>query len=142
MDIVARYRAYADAFEETYLDDDWSRLAPFFTENACYSPGQQSASGRDATLDLLKRGIDGFDRRMDSREVEFFNHTAQGNEVHVDWRATYRKSGLPELSFGAREIAVFEGDRIAELREVWEPAVEAQLQAWMMEHADKLQDNG
>ena len=33
MGIADRYQAYADAFEESYVDDDWSRIEPFFTED-------------------------------------------------------------------------------------------------------------
>ena len=138
MDIVERYRAYADAFEETFADDDWSRLESFFTEDASYSPGRQSASGRDAVFALLKKGIDDFDRRMDTREVEFLKVASQGDEVHVDWKASYTRAGLPDLSFSGREIARFAGDRIAELRNEWEPEVIERLQAWMAAHADKL----
>ena len=36
MSIVDRYQAYADAFEESFEDDSWSRLEEFFTEDAVY----------------------------------------------------------------------------------------------------------
>ncbi len=36
MSILERYQAYAAAFEESYVDDDWSRIGPYFTENAVY----------------------------------------------------------------------------------------------------------
>ena len=43
---------YAAAFEQTYDDDDWSRLTPFFSENASYEvrggPMACKISGRDA----------------------------------------------------------------------------------------------
>ena len=138
MDIVERYKAYADAFEETFVDDDWSRLEPFFTENASYSPGRQTATGRDAAFALLKEGIDGFDRKMGGREIEFLSMTAQGNEVHAPWRATFTRDDLPPISFSALEIARFEGDRIAELRDEWEPVGLQVLQDWMAEHGAKL----
>jgi len=44
MNIVGRYQAYAAAFEESYLDDDWSHIEPFFTEYAVYE-GEPEASG-------------------------------------------------------------------------------------------------
>ena len=34
MNIKDRFLEYADAFEITYEDNDWSRLEPFFTEGA------------------------------------------------------------------------------------------------------------
>ena len=36
MSILDRYLAYADAFELSYADDDWSRLEPYFTPAAVY----------------------------------------------------------------------------------------------------------
>ena len=41
MSIQDRYQAYAAAFEESYDDDDWSRIAEFFTED---DPVAQDAS--------------------------------------------------------------------------------------------------
>jgi hypothetical protein len=34
MSIAERYLAYADAFEETFEDDDWSRIEQYFTDGA------------------------------------------------------------------------------------------------------------
>ena len=53
MSIVDRYQAYADAFEESFVDDDWSRIEPFFTEDAVYE-GDPDATGREAVLAKLK----------------------------------------------------------------------------------------
>ena len=36
METIDRYVAYATAFEEAYASDDWSKLEPFFTEDAVY----------------------------------------------------------------------------------------------------------
>ena len=36
MELLARFQEYADAFEEVFESDDWSRLEPYFTENAVY----------------------------------------------------------------------------------------------------------
>ena len=32
--VLERYQAYVDAFEQSVADDDWSRIGPFFTEDA------------------------------------------------------------------------------------------------------------
>jgi hypothetical protein len=37
MNLVDRYQAYAADFERTFVDDDWSRLEQYFTEDATYS---------------------------------------------------------------------------------------------------------
>tara|TARA_B110001469_G_C9502074_1_gene250652 strand:+ start:373 stop:531 length:159 start_codon:yes stop_codon:yes gene_type:complete len=45
---LERFQAYADAFEETYSDDNWQRLEEFFTADAVYAPGDGTeAVGRD-----------------------------------------------------------------------------------------------
>jgi len=52
---------YAAAFEQTYVDDDWTRLTPFFSEDATYEvrggPLACRLSGRDAILAGLKKSI-------------------------------------------------------------------------------------
>ncbi len=68
MSIEQRFMEYAKAFEAAFEDDDWSRLAPFFTENAVYrAPPDADAQDRDAVLAKLQRSVNEMDRRMDSR---------------------------------------------------------------------------
>ena len=55
MSILERYQGYAAAFEQTYEDDDWSRIEPFFAEGAVYE-GDPTAHGRAAVLDSSKVG--------------------------------------------------------------------------------------
>ncbi len=138
MDITQRFVQYADAFEKTYDDDDWSRLEPFFTESATYQFGDQRAEGRSALLDMLRGSVNGLDRQMDSRTGDFGAPTADGNTVHMDWKVTYTKAGCPDLVISGHETARFEGDRIAELRDVMAPEAEAAIGAWMSEHGGKL----
>ncbi len=55
--------AYADAFEETLKDDDWSRLEPYFPETAVYEivggPFACQLEGRRAIFAGLKKSLDG-----------------------------------------------------------------------------------
>jgi hypothetical protein len=71
MSLVARFEAYAADFEVTYADDDWSRLEPYFTEDAVYSTPANGVriSGRTSVLAVLKAAVSGFDRRCDSRRL-------------------------------------------------------------------------
>ena len=40
MDSLTRFGQYAKAFEEVFVNDDWTHLEPFFTEDAVYEiPG-------------------------------------------------------------------------------------------------------
>jgi hypothetical protein len=138
MSILDRYRAYADAFEESYVDDDWSRVAPFFAEQAVYE-GDPDARGRDAVLAKLKNGVDNFDRRMDSRTPDFQTPSVEGDTLTMKWKVTYTKTGLPDLVISGVETAVFEGDRIALLRDSFDPEAQKALEQWMTKHGAALQ---
>lgn len=138
MGILDRFRAYADAFEETYVDDDWSRIEPFFTEDAVYDADGE-ARGRAAVLTKLKSGIDAFDRRMDRRVPEFETPTVDGQTLTMRWKVTYTKAGLPDLEISGVEIAQFEGERIAHLRDVFDPGAQKTMERWMAAHGAALQ---
>ena len=138
MSILERYQAYAAAFEESFVDDDWSRIEPFFTEQAVYE-GDPDANGRDAVLAKLKGGVDAFDRKMDSREPDFQTPTVDGDTLTMKWTVTYTKAGKPDLVISGVETAVFEGDRIARLRDEFDPEATKAMGEWMAEHGASLQ---
>jgi hypothetical protein len=137
MSILDRYQAYADAFEQSYKDDDWSRIEAFFTESAVYE-GDPDAEGRDAVLGKLKSGVDGFDRKMDSRTPDFQTPTVEGDILTMRWNVTYTKSGAPDLVISGVETAVFEGDRIARLRDDFDPDAQKAMGEWMAKHGASL----
>jgi ketosteroid isomerase-like protein len=135
MGIADSYQAYAEAFEESYKDDDWSRLARYFTEDAVYE-GDPDARGRDAVLGKLKGGVDAFDRRMDSRTPDFQTPTVDGDTLTMKWKVTYTKAGAPDLVISGTEVAEFQGDRIKLLRDVFD--AEKRMGEWMHQHGAKL----
>jgi hypothetical protein len=139
MSIADRYQAYADAFEKSYEDDDWTRIEPFFTENAVYEGAPDDAKGRAAVLAKLKGGVDAFDRNMDSRTPDFQQPTVDGNTLRMNWSVTYTKAGCPDLVISGSETAVFEGDRIALLRDDFDASAQANMNEWMAAHGAKLQ---
>jgi len=142
MNIQDRYLAYAEAFELTYVDNDWSRLKQYFTEQASYDSGDgEVAHGRDAVLAKLEGAVNGLDRLMDSRAVEFTPASADGDKVSTRWTAHYTKAGLPDLRFGGSEYAVFDGDRISRLWDEMDPGAVETLVAWMTDHGSEL-DSG
>jgi hypothetical protein len=138
MSILDRYRAYAEAFERSYEDDDWSHIEPFFTENASYTAGEPHAHGRDAVLAKLKGSVDAFDRRMDSRTLDFDPPQVDGSTVTTKWRGTYTKAGLPDLVISGVEEASFEGDRIVLLSGTFDPEAQKALGQWMAQHGAAL----
>jgi hypothetical protein len=137
MSILNRYQAYADAFEQSYEDDDWTRIEPFFTDNAVYE-GDPDARGRDAVLAKLKGGVDGFDRNMDSRTPDFETPTIDGDTLTMKWSVSYTKAGAPDLVISGVETAVFEGDRIALLRDDFDPEAQKGMGEWMAKHGASL----
>jgi hypothetical protein len=139
MNIEERFLEYAAAFEESYEDNDWSRLAVFFTETASYDNGEgEAAHGRDAVLAKLRGSVDGLDRLMDSRGVQLRSLTSEGDTVTMEWTASYTKAGLPDLEFKGTEYARFEGDGIAELRDELVPGSGEILGAWLDAHGASL----
>ena len=138
MSILDRYQAYADAFERSYEDDDWSHVESYFTEDSVYE-GDPDARGRDAVLAKLKNGVDNFDRRMDSRTPDFETPTVEGNTLTMKWSVTYTKASAPNLTISGVETAVFEGDRIALLRDTFDPEAQKAMGEWMAQHGALLQ---
>lgn len=138
MSIADRYQAYADAFELCYEDDDWARLTDYFTEDAVYE-GDPDASGRDAVLAKLRAGVDAFDRRMDSRAPDFQTPTVDGDTLTMTWTVTYTKAGAPDLAISGTETAIFDGDRIARLRDDFDPEAQKAMGEWMAANGAALQ---
>lgn len=109
------YQAYEDAFEETFVDDDWSRVEQCFSEDAVHE-SEPVANGRTAVIAKLKAGVDHFDRKMDRRTAVFEAPSIDGNTLENRWTVTYQKAGAPDLSISGRQIVVFEGELISRLR--------------------------
>ena len=139
MGIQERYTEYADAFEKTMADDDWSRLEQYFSDDAVYE-GEPVARGRAALLKRLQNSVNTFDRRMDSRTVTFEKPTVKGNVVTARWRGVYTKKGLPDLTISGLEHATFDGNRIASLDGEFDPSAQKAMDAWMQKHGSALQD--
>ena len=134
---IERYLAYADAFERSYADDDWTRIEQYFTEDAVYA-GEPEARGRAEVVAKLKSAVDGFDRNMDSRVLEMETPTMDGSTLQVRWQVTFSKADCPDLVITGTEVAEFQGDRIALLRDDFDPDAQSAMQAWMTEHGAGL----
>jgi hypothetical protein len=135
--------AYAMAFEETYQDDDWTRLAPFFAEDATYEVigGALTCKiqGRDAIFRGLKKSIDGLDRRCDSRSVELTGSPeVDGDRVEIDWKVHYERGDAPRLSFAGRSIATVTDDHITSLVDRYDDAEVEKIGAWMQQYGQGL----
>lgn len=142
MNPTERFLAYAAAFEQTYADDDWSRIEPFFTEDAVYAvslgpPLGGRWEGRAALIEHLREGVEQLDRRFDERQVEIVGAPSAGDDfVFFEWKGTYSKAGCPDLVFGGSERATFVGDRIHLLEDEMATGSDVTIQAWVAQHLD------
>ena len=145
MKLIERFQKYAEDFEETYVDDDWSRIAPYFAEDAVYVVRGMpvfpiDAKGRDAVLAALKGSIDGFDRRCASRSLELTAPPSVTDQiVTIHWRGVYTLGDAPNLDFAGIEEAHYnEAGEILRLVDIYEAEAVRTVGRWMEEHGDKL----
>ena len=87
----------------------------------------------------LKRSVDGFDRRFETRELEILEGPEQqGSSVWLRWRGSYRSPGLPELVIDGEETAVFENGRIRRLEDRFPLEASSILEAWLETNGSRL----
>ena len=144
MSRIARFAAYAAAFEKAFVTDEWTLVEPFFTEDAVYEvpldpPMGGRFEGRPAILAYFKMVLDRFDRRFESREIAVLEGpTETGDSVWIRGSATYRAAGVPEFVLELEETVHFDGDRIRLLEDRYEPAMKQGIAAYLKEHGEKL----
>jgi hypothetical protein len=141
---IARFAAYAAAFEKAYASDDWTQLEPFFTENAVYAAGIEppvggTIEGREQVFAFFKQVTDRFDKRFESREIALLEGPQEeGDGVWIRGSASYRAPGVPTLVLRLKEIARFEGDRIYKLEDHFEPAMQKEIFEYLQQYGEKL----
>jgi hypothetical protein len=140
---LQRFGAYAQDFEQTFKDDDWSRLEQYFAPDATYEvsgePFACSLEGPDAIFKGMKKSLDGFDRRFATREIALESApVVEGDTVSLAWAVTYGRAGSPPLVLRGRSTATFAGDRIARLADSYDAAAIASTSAWLREHGADL----
>ena len=137
MNLVERFQAYAEDFERTFADDDWSRLEQYFTEDAAYSTTANGlrVEGRGAVFAVLQASVSSFDRRCSTRTlVTTHGPQARGNEVHREWSAKFTLEGAPDIEIRGSERAVFDGDRIRLLEVTMTPETLSRLMSYAATH--------
>jgi hypothetical protein len=141
MDPLQRFGAYAADFEKTYRDDDWTRLEPYFAEDAVYTiegvPFACEIRGRDAIFRAIKKSLDGFDRRMDKREIGPGGvPVVASRRITVSGSVRYEKQGSAPISIRLSETAEFdEAGLIVRLHDVYPEGQEAAI-AWIEGHQE------
>ncbi len=128
--------SYAGEFEKSYSDNDWSRVYPFFHDDATYQivGGRYECTlhGPVAMFSGMQKSLDGMDRRFDSRELAAeSDFIEEGDELRVDWRVTYTKAGLPPFVLpGSSTLTVRDG-KIASLSDTFRGDAERELDDWV-----------
>jgi hypothetical protein len=141
MDVLQRFAAYAADFEKTFRDDDWTRLEPYFAEEAVYTiegvPFACEVRGREAIFRAIKKSLDGFDRRMDKREIGPGGAPeVEGRRISVSGSVRYEKEDLEPVSIRLMETAELdEAGRIVRLHDVYPDGQDAAL-AWIDRHKE------
>lgn len=141
MTLTEKLFAYAADFEKTFVDDDWSRLEPHFSEDVVYEVLNAASfstrlAGRAAVFAGLRKSISGFDRRCDGRRLAVRRGPEErGNEVELDWEVTYSKQGAPDLLVEGTSLARFDGGRICYLRDSYPNGLNERVGAWIRAHA-------
>jgi hypothetical protein len=139
MGILERFMAYAQDFERTYRDDDWSRLAQYFTPDATYevkdTPFACLLRGPDAIFRGIKKSLDGFDRKFTTRTVGVTAPPlVEGDTVTIGWTGTYERPGAPPLTVRGCTVARYAGDLITQLSDSYADDNAAATTAWMRAH--------
>lgn len=141
------FMEYAAAFEQTYVDDNWSRLAPFFSEDATYEvrggPLACRISGRDAIFAGLKKSIDGLDRRSADRQIDLTDGpnvtgTDSGQELNVGWRVSYQYGDAPKMVLPGRSVFTIADGVIVAMRDEYDEKEMEDVVAWMLTHGEGL----
>jgi ketosteroid isomerase-like protein len=139
-----RYMAYAAAFEDAYASDDWSKLEPYFTEDAVYAfvapaPFGGEYKGRAAVLRQFQNSVNSLDRRFDSRKVEILEGPIEKDGgVWMRWAAIYALAGAPDCRMEGEERAMFTGDRISRLEDSMSDAEAGRVGAYFAQYGAKL----
>ncbi len=140
MAILERFLAYAQDFEQTYVDDDWSRLTQYFKPNAVYevTGGMPcTLTGPAAIFRGMKKSLDNFDRKFVERRVEMAAPPeVEGDTLTLDWLVTYERPGAPPLPLRGRSVARYDGESIAHLKDSL--SNEDAVMSWMTKHGAGL----
>ncbi|MFT5039370.1 MAG: hypothetical protein ACI8TX_000318 [Hyphomicrobiaceae bacterium] len=135
MSTLNLFLAYADDFEKTFLDDDWSRLTRHFAPDAVYEIVSDSMpavlQGPEAIFTGMKKSLDGFDRVFDTRTIEIVGEPkVEGTHMAVGWKVSYAKGDLPVFVLrGASEVD-YKDDLIVRLCDRYDDKVSGEVLAW------------
>jgi len=140
MNPTERFLAYATAFEQTYVDDEWTRLEPYFADEAVYEVDGLGPhvllTGSAQIFAGIRKSLDGFDRRFSSRKIAVLDGPhVEGSQLDVSWSVTYELEGAPPYVLEGHTVARFAGDRIVYLCDRYTAEMAERGAAWLSRYA-------
>ena len=147
MEPMKQFLAYYTAFEQTYVDDDWTRLEGLFAPDAVYRVIGSGAydcelRGRAAVLAGIRKFIDGFDRHCTRRLESIDPPSATANTVSFRGAAVYTRGDSPELRLVLTEKIEFRDGLITDITDIydesWRDGPPADVAEWLREHGSDL----
>lgn len=147
MDVLKRFLTYYLAFEETYVDDDWTRLEPLFAPDVVYRVTGTGAydcelHGRDAVFAGIRRFLDGFDRRCIRRLETIDAPSADGDRVSLRGAAIYMRGESPELRLELTEVLDYRDGLIVAITDTydqaWKDGPPPQVADWIEKYGSDL----
>lgn len=138
MNALERFMAYAEDFEKTYADDDWSRLAPHFNEDAIYEIVSDtmpcSLQGTAAIFAGIRKSLEGMDRRFEQRSIAPGDDLQfDDSSVSISWTATYSNPGQPPFVLKGKSQAELRNGKISLLRDSYAKTADEEMQQWIAE---------
>jgi hypothetical protein len=146
-DAIHIFADYAAAFEQTFEDDDWSRLEQYFAEDARYvvsgGPLACEVEGRDAILAGMRKSIDGFDRKFTHRDLQLTSgptvgSTDDGDVVRMTWNVHYQMEGAPDMNLPGGSMVLIREGVIQLLQDEYQDEELGDVGAWLAEHGAGL----
>ena len=124
--IIDRWREWIGVFDRACEDDDWSRLAPFLTDDVVYAvigaPFACELRGRDAVIAGFAKAIRNFDRKFDERRWfgVGIRNSWEPNAVTGRAMGWYRIGDEAPITFSAKGLWLFRGDRLSVIVDVYD----------------------
>jgi ketosteroid isomerase-like protein len=143
---MTTFLEYAEAFEQAYATNDWSRLQRYFAEDAVYEIRVDADPpalfhGRDAVLAYFAWVTEHFDKRFAYRRLVPLDPPRE-----IDGSVWLHGVGIYTMPDGARchlvmeEEAVFAGERISRLVDYITPGGAAEVRAFRRRYPDTFPD--
>jgi hypothetical protein len=144
MDLRDRFARYADDFDRTVEDDDWSRIRDHFARDAVREEHAVPLislrhEGIDQIISEWREMVANFDRRFDRRILVRTGPVEQdGNVVTLPWVGIYLYRDTPALLGEGKEIARYAGDKIEHLETTWTDDTVQRMIGWGARYAGRV----